>query len=313
MTNLSNLHPEKGASKRRKRVGRGQGSGWGTNAGRGGKGQTARTGSSIRPGFEGGQMPLQRRVPKRGFKNTLRVEYAQVTLGDLAKFFPSGGTIDMAVLRERGIVKGNAERLKIVGGEEIQAVYHVTAHKMSQTAREAIEAKGGSVRLLENARHYHRITLGNIAKKFPRKGDAVIEVTPQALVSAGLLTSTDEPYEIIASGTINAKYAISAHRLSLAARQIIEAKGGSYQFLDPANAELKINFNDLRSWFPRGGVVNPETLRKLGILKGESRICLTDTGRVTQPWKVEVHHVGRLAQKKLEAAGGSITILPFNK
>ncbi len=313
MTNLSNLHPEKGASKRRKRVGRGQGSGWGTNAGRGGKGQTARTGSSIRPGFEGGQMPLQRRIPKRGFKNTLRVEYAEITLGDLARFFPSGGTIDMAALREKGLVKGDVERIKLVGGEEIQAAYHVTAHKISKTAREAIEAKGGSVRLLETARHYRRISLGNIAKKFPRKGDAVIEVTPQALAAAGLLSSAEEPYEIIASGNINAKYAISAHRVSLAARRIIQAKGGKFHILSPENAELKIDFNDLRSWFPRGGVVNPETLRKLGVLKGEARIRLTDFGRATQPWKVEVHHVGRLARKKLEAAGGSVTLLPLVK
>jgi ribosomal protein L15 len=258
-------------------------------------------------------MPLQRRLPKRGFKNTLRVEYAEITLGDLAKFFPSGGTIDMAALREKGLVKGDVERLKIVGGEEIQAVYHVTAHKMTQAAREAIEAKGGSVRLLETARHYRRITLGNIAKKFPRKGDVIIEVTPQALVAAGLLSSADEPYEIIASGTINAKYAVSAHRLSLAARRMIEAKGGRFQILSPENAELKIDFNDLRSWFPHGGTVNPETLRKLGVLKGECRIRLTDFGRVTQPWKVEVHHAGRLAKKKLEAAGGSVILLPFGK
>lgn len=313
MTNLSNLHPEKGATKRRKRVGRGQGSGWGTNAGRGGKGQTARTGSSIRPGFEGGQMPLQRRIPKRGFKNTLRVEYAEVTLGDLAHFFPSGGNIDMAALREKGLVQGDVERLKILGSEEIQAAYHVTAHKITKTAREAIEAKGGTVRLLEAVRRYRRITLGNIAKKFPRKSDAVIEVTPQALVAAGLLSSTDESYEIIASGTINARYAVSAHRISLAARRIIEAKGGRFQVLSPENAVLKIDFNDLRSWFPRGGVVNPESLRKLGVLKGESRIRLTDVGRVTQPWKVEVHQVGRLARKKLEAAGGSVTLLPALK
>jgi len=169
------------------------------------------------------------------------------------------------------------------------------------------------VRLLETARHYRRITLGTIAKKFPRKGDAVIDVTPQALAGAGLLSSAEEPYEIIASGNINAKYAISAHRISLTARRAIEAKGGKYHILDPENAELKIDFNDLRAWFPRGGVVNPETLRKLGVLKGEARIRLTDFGRVTQPWKVEVHHAGRLARKKLEAAGGTVTLLSSAK
>lgn len=310
MTNLSNLHPSKGATKRKKRVGRGQGSGWGTNAGRGGKGQTARAGSSIRPGFEGGQMPLQRRIPKRGFKNIHRVEYAEVTLEELLRVFPQGGTITLDLLKEKGLVVGTATNLKILGEAELTAAYQITTHRITAPARSAVEGKGGAVNLLTAARQYRRITLGNLSKKFPRKGDAVIEVTPAALLSVGLLKAADEAFEIVAAGTLNGKYAVSAHKVSNTARQLIEAKGGRVSVLDPANDVLKIDFDHLRAWFPRGGAVTPDTLRKLGVLKGDRRIRLTDAGRVTQAWEVEVHQVGRLAKKKLEAAGGSVKILP---
>jgi len=310
MTNLSNLHPAKGATKRKKRVGRGQGSGWGTNAGRGGKGQTARTGSSIRPGFEGGQMPLQRRIPKRGFKNILRVEYAEVTLEELVRVFPKGGTITLDSLKEKGLVANTATNLKILGEAELTGTYQITTHRITAPARAAVEGKGGSVNLLTAARQYRRITLGNISKKFPRKGDAQVEVNPASLLAAGLLKAADEAYEIVAAGPLNGKYAVSAHRVSNNARLLIEAKGGRVAVLDPANDVLKIDFDHLRSWFPRGGQVNPETLKKLGVLKAGQRVRLTDAGRVTQAWNVEVHQVGRLAKKKLEAAGGKVSILP---
>ncbi len=310
MTNLSNLHPAKGASHRKKRVGRGQGSGWGTNAGRGGKGQTARTGSSIRPGFEGGQMPLQRRIPKRGFKNVCRVEYAEVTLDELLRVFPNGGTISLDSLKEKGLVTSTATNLKILGDAELSGAYQITTHRITAPARAAVEGKGGSVHLLTAARQYRRISLGNLSKKFPKKADAIIEVTPATLLAAGLLKSADEAYEIVAAGSISGKYSVSAHRVSNTARLMIEGKGGRVRVLDPANDVLKINFDHLRAWFPRGGAVTPETLKKVGVLKDSQRVRLTDAGRVTQAWKVEVHQVGRLAKKKLEAAGGSVTILP---
>jgi large subunit ribosomal protein L15 len=310
MTNLSDLHPVKGSSHRKKRVGRGQGSGWGTNAGRGGKGQTARTGSSIRPGFEGGQMPLQRRIPKRGFKNVCRVEYAEVTLEELLRVFPNGGTISLDSLKEKGLVVGTATNLKILGDAELTGAYQITTHRITAPARTAIEAKGGSVHLLTAARQYRRISLGNISKKFPKKADAVIEVSPATLLSVGLLKSVEEAYEIVASGTISGKYAVSAHRVSNTAKLMIEGKGGRVSVLDPANDVLKINFDHLRSWFPRGGAVTPDTLKKIGVLKAGQRVRLTDAGRVTKAWTVEVHQIGRLAKKKLEAAGGTVKILP---
>ncbi len=309
MSNLSSLKPEKGATHRKKRVGRGQGSGWGTNAGRGGKGQTARTGSSIRPGFEGGQMPLQRRIPKRGFKNILRVEFAEVNLSDIVRVCPDGGDISLDILKEKGLVASSATNLKILGDGELTAGYSVTTHRITARARQIIEEKGGSITLLSSGRQYRRITLGNLSKKFPKKGDSLVEITPAGLLAAGLLKHEEEQYEIVAAGNLAGKYHVHAHRVSINARDAIVAKGGRFQILDPKNNVLKIDFDNLRSWFPRGGKVNPESLKKLGVLKENQLVRLGDTGRVNHAWQVEVHQVGRLARKKLEKAGGKVTLL----
>jgi len=115
MSILSNLQPNDGSTKNRKRLGRGQGSGTGQTGGKGGKGQTARSGGRIRRGFEGGQMPLQRRIPKRGFKNIWAVETGVVSLKNLSVSFPEGGEINVHVCVEKGLVSSNAKRLKIVG------------------------------------------------------------------------------------------------------------------------------------------------------------------------------------------------------
>jgi large subunit ribosomal protein L15 len=144
---LNNLAPPKGANKKNKRVGRGIGSGHGKTATRGYKGQKSRSGTSIRPGFEGGQMPLHRRLPKRGFTNIFRKEYAIVNL-DMLGGFNAGSTVDPQVLREKGIVKHLRDGLKILGNGELKHALIVRAHKFSKSAAEKIQKAGGSVEVI---------------------------------------------------------------------------------------------------------------------------------------------------------------------
>src|SRR5688572_25826333 len=142
-TQLHTLKAPKGSTARKKRVGRGKGSGMGKTAGRGGKGQKARSGNMRFEGFEGGQSPLQRRLPKFGFNSPNRVEYAVVNLGELEGF---SGTVDEAALRGRGLVKGSHwAGVKILGGGELKAKLTVKAHKFSASAKDAITKAGGSV------------------------------------------------------------------------------------------------------------------------------------------------------------------------
>ena len=136
---LHDLSPAKGSTQSRKRVGRGPGSGLGKTAGRGHKGQGSRAGSRMVPGFEGGQMPLIRRVPKRGFNNVFRVEYSVVNLDQLADL---GGEVTPELLREKGIVRGS-KPVKVLGDGEVKKAIRVVAHKFSKSARAKIEAAGG--------------------------------------------------------------------------------------------------------------------------------------------------------------------------
>ena len=145
--NLSSLRPPAGSTKKRKRVGRGPGSGHGKTAGRGEKGQKSRTGYSRRPGFEGGQMPLVRRVPKRGFTNVFRKEFALVNLGRLEGL--EGNEFTPSTLLERGVVGSLRDGLKILGEGEITRAINVSAHKISKSAQQKIEAAGGKVTLIE--------------------------------------------------------------------------------------------------------------------------------------------------------------------
>ena len=147
-TTLSTLKPPEGARHRRKRVGRGFASGNGRTAGRGIKGQKSRSGAPIPPGFEGGQMPLQRRLPKRGFKNPFRIDYHGVNVGDLARHFEAGATITEDDLKQRGLMPKGAERAKILGGGELGHQLTVTAHAFSKTARAKIEGAGGAVEVI---------------------------------------------------------------------------------------------------------------------------------------------------------------------
>ncbi len=140
---LHDLKPRPGAKHRRKRLGQGESSGHGKTSGRGGKGQTARSGSSIRIGFEGGQMPLIRRIPKRGFNNTRHgTRYLPVNLEVLNRF-DDGARVDEASLRSLGLANGRAAGIKILGDGELTRKLTVSAHAFSASAKAKIEAKGG--------------------------------------------------------------------------------------------------------------------------------------------------------------------------
>jgi large subunit ribosomal protein L15 len=144
---LDELKPAAGSSKKRKRVGRGDGSGHGKTSGRGHKGQGARSGGNVQPGFEGGQMPLQRRLPKRGFHNPFRIEMSVVNLGQLESL-PAGTEVTPETLSEQGLVTGKNRRIKILGDGTLSKALTVKAHGFSATAKEKIEAAGGKTELI---------------------------------------------------------------------------------------------------------------------------------------------------------------------
>jgi large subunit ribosomal protein L15 len=145
---LHDLKPRPGAKHRRKRLGQGESSGHGKTSGRGGKGQTARSGSSIRIGFEGGQMPLIRRIPKRGFNNArFATRYLPVNVGDLNDF-DDGARVDETALRNAGLVNGRGDGVKILGEGELKKKLTVSVHAFSASAKSKIEAKGGACELI---------------------------------------------------------------------------------------------------------------------------------------------------------------------
>ena len=147
MNELTRLTPPAGGGvKEKKRVGRGQASGTGKTAGRGGKGQKARTGNMNFIGFEGGQMPVQRRLPKRGFSNPFRVEYALLNVGDLESL--NLAEVDLDKLVESGVIKVKKDGLKILGDGELTKAVTVKAHRASASAKEKIEKAGGTLELI---------------------------------------------------------------------------------------------------------------------------------------------------------------------
>jgi large subunit ribosomal protein L15 len=144
---LDELKPAVGSSKKRKRVGRGDGSGHGKTSCRGHKGQGARSGGNVQPGFEGGQMPLQRRLPKRGFHNPFRIEMSVVNLGQLESF-PAGVEVTPESLSQQGLLTGKQRRVKILGEGSLSKALTVKAHGFSAKAKEKIEAAGGKAELI---------------------------------------------------------------------------------------------------------------------------------------------------------------------
>lgn len=148
MMRLHNLKPRPGSKHRRKRLGQGESSGHGKTAGRGGKGQTARSGSSIRIGFEGGQMPLIRRIPKRGFNNArFATVHAPVNVADLNQF-ENGARVDETALRSVGLANGKSAGVKILGTGELTKKLTVVVSAVSASAKAKIEAKGGTVEII---------------------------------------------------------------------------------------------------------------------------------------------------------------------
>jgi large subunit ribosomal protein L15 len=148
---LSRLSPPKGAVKGKRRLGRGHGSGLGTTAGKGQKGQLARGGGQVRRGFEGGQTPLHRRLPKIGFKNPFTKQVAIVNVGNLAGF-DAGATVDPEALAKAGLVRGTFDSIKVLGAGALDKALTVRAHAFSASAKELIEKAGGKAEVLEAAK-----------------------------------------------------------------------------------------------------------------------------------------------------------------
>lgn len=142
---LNNLHPTPGSTHKKKRVGRGPGSGLGKTAGRGNKGQKSRSGYSSKSGFEGGQMPLQRRLPKRGFTNIFKTKWLEVSLAKLEANFEAGDEVTPEILHERGLIKKAKHDLVILGNGDITKALKISAHRITKNAKEKIEKAGGTI------------------------------------------------------------------------------------------------------------------------------------------------------------------------
>ena len=141
---LNELSPAKGSKSARMRLGRGVGSGFGKTAGRGSKGFKSRSGGKVRPGFEGGQMPIHRRLPKRGFTNIFKEDIAVINIRDLSRF-ESGSVVDLPALIRSGLVKGRHDGVKLLGVGDIDYPLRIHVNRISKSAREKIEAAGGTV------------------------------------------------------------------------------------------------------------------------------------------------------------------------
>jgi large subunit ribosomal protein L15 len=144
---LHDLSPAKGSRQKRKRVGRGPGSGHGKTACRGHKGQKARSGGGPARGFEGGQMPLQRRLPKRGFTNAFRKEFDVINVEDLMKFEPNA-SVDADALRNRGLIRKKNDGVKLLGRGQLKHAVVIKIHRVSKSAREKVEAAGGKIEII---------------------------------------------------------------------------------------------------------------------------------------------------------------------
>ena len=141
---LNNLHPAPGSTHKKKRLGRGPGSGLGKTSGKGHKGQKSRSGYSSRPGFEGGQMPLQRRWPKRGFTNIFKKQWIEISLAKIEENFNAGDDVNPEVLHTRGLIKKAKHDLVILGNGEITKKLNISAHRFTKSAKEKIEKAGGT-------------------------------------------------------------------------------------------------------------------------------------------------------------------------
>lgn len=148
---LNNLHPADGSTHKKKRIGRGPGSGTGKTAGKGHKGQKSRSGYSSKRGFEGGQMPLQRRLPKRGFTNIFKKEWLEISLAKIEENFNAGDVVTPEILHERGLIKKAKHDLVILGNGDVTKSFNISAHRFTKTAKEKIEKAGGTATAIVKA------------------------------------------------------------------------------------------------------------------------------------------------------------------
>lgn len=146
---LNNLHPAKGSTHKKKRLGRGPGSGLGKTSGKGHKGQKSRSGYSQKIGFEGGQMPLQRRLPKRGFTNIFKKQWIEISLAKIEESFKAGDEVTPEILHERGLIKKAKHDLVILGTGEVTKSLKISAHRFTKTAKDKVEKAGGTATVIE--------------------------------------------------------------------------------------------------------------------------------------------------------------------
>ncbi len=146
---LNNLHPAKGSTRKKKRVGRGPGTGLGKTSGRGEKGQKSRSGYSSKTGFEGGQMPLHRRLPKRGFTNIFKKHWIEISLESLDRSFSENDEVNPQLLHDRGLIKKAKHDIVVLGNGEVSKALKVSAHRFTKSARAKIEKAGGAVTVIE--------------------------------------------------------------------------------------------------------------------------------------------------------------------
>ena len=148
---LNNLHPAEGSTHKKKRLGRGPGSGLGKTSGKGHKGQKSRSGYSRKIGFEGGQMPLQRRLPKRGFTNIFKKQWIEISLGKIEENFNAGDVVTPEILHERGLIKKAKHDLVILGTGEVSKSLTISAHRFTKTAKDKVEKAGGTATVIVKA------------------------------------------------------------------------------------------------------------------------------------------------------------------
>ncbi len=219
--NLKDITAPKGANRSRKRIGRGHGSGSGKTAGKGHKGQKARSGGYVRPGFEGGQMPLQRRLPKFGFTNIFRKQWAEISLSSLNDI--EGDVIDTEMLADLGMVKAAHDGVKILSNGEISRAVTVRVEKITKSAKEKIEAAGGTVELIEPTVRPFEVEVSKIEKL----ADSVIDM--DVLKKAGLVAEDVQRVRLVKRGAIKSAKTIRLPFVSRSARKAVLAVGGKIE------------------------------------------------------------------------------------
>jgi large subunit ribosomal protein L15 len=220
---LNEIQAPKGANHDRKRLGRGHASGQGKTAGKGHKGQKARAGKKVRIGFEGGQMPLARRLPKFGFTNIFRKNFAEINLVDLERL--DSADVNIETLTEAGMVRGHVDGIKILGNGEIERAVNITADRVSAGAREKIEKAGGSVTLIVQPEFPVEVDAARIIRKLP--GDVV---TLDAILAAKLAPEGTERVRVVKRGIMKkTNKTFKGLLISRQAKRAIQAVGGKIE------------------------------------------------------------------------------------